>query len=135
VRLVFAQQVAVLAAVLLLAGVVAYAVISRRQHETSTLPPAVGSYSALAGSSGVVAYGKRTACGQILGPLTEGVGHPVLPCGVKIYVTYDGRRVLTQVIDRGPSVPGRQFELTEALAHRLGLVGVQRIAWSYAGTR
>jgi rare lipoprotein A (peptidoglycan hydrolase) len=54
---------------------------------------------------------------------------------VKIYLTYDGRRVLTQVIDRGPSVPGRQFELTEALAHRLGLVGVQRIAWSYAGTR
>jgi hypothetical protein len=134
-RLVFAQQVAVLAAVLLLAAVVAYAVISRRHHETSTLPPAVGSYSALAGSSGVVAYGKRTACGQILGPRTEGVGNPVLPCGVKIYVTYDGRRVLTQVIDRGPSVPGRQFDLTEALAHRLGLVGVQRIAWSYAGTR
>jgi len=135
VRLVFAQQVAALGAVLLLAAVVAYAVISRRHHETSTLPPAVGSYSALAGSSGVVAYGKRTACGQILGPRTEGVGHPVLPCGVKIYLTYDGRRVLTQVIDRGPSVPGRQFELTEALAHRLGLVGVQRIAWSYAGTR
>jgi len=50
-------------------------------------------------------------------------------------VTYDGRRVLTQVIDRGPSVPGRQFDLTEALAHRLGLVGIQRIVWSYAGTR
>ena len=130
-----AQRFAALAAVVLLGAVVAYAVISRRHHETRTLPPAVGSYSALAASSGVVAYGKRTACGQIIGPRTEGVAHPVLPCGVKIYLTYDGRRVLTQVIDRGPSVPGRQFELTEALARRLGLVGVQRIVWSYAGTR
>jgi hypothetical protein len=134
-RLGLAQRQAALAGVVLLAAVVAFTVISRRHHETRTLPPAVGSYTALAGSSGVVAYGKRTACGQILGPRTEGVAHPVLPCGVKIYVTYDGHRVLTQVIDRGPSVPGRQFDLTEALADRLGLVGVQRIVWSYAGTR
>jgi rare lipoprotein A (RlpA)-like double-psi beta-barrel protein len=134
-RLGLAQRQAALAGVVLLAAVITFAVISRRHHETRTLPPAVGSYTALAGSSGVVAFGKRTACGQIIGPRTEGVAHPVLPCGVKIYVTYDGRRVLTQVIDRGPSVPGRQFDLTEALAHRLGLVGVQRIAWSYAGTR
>jgi Lytic transglycolase len=134
-KLGLAQRQAALAGAVLLAAVVAFAVISRRHHETRTLPPAVGSYTALAGSSGVVAYGKRTACGQIIGPRTEGVAHPVLPCGVKIYVTYDGRRVLTQVIDRGPSVPGRQFDLTEALAHRLGLVGIQRIAWSYAGTR
>ncbi|HEY3186945.1 MAG TPA: septal ring lytic transglycosylase RlpA family protein, partial [Solirubrobacteraceae bacterium] len=89
----------------------------------------------LAGSSGVIAYGRRTACGQIIGPRTEGVAHPVLPCGVKLYLTYDGRRVLTRVIDRGPTVPGRQFEVTEALDRRLGLVGVQRIVWSYAGTR
>jgi hypothetical protein len=134
-RLGLAHRQAAFAGVVLLAAVVAFAVIGRRHHETRTLPPAVGSYTALAGSSGVVAYGKRTACGQILGPRTEGVAHPVLPCGVKIYVTYDGRRVLTQVIDRGPSVPGREFDLTEALAHRLGLVGVQRIVWSYAGTR
>jgi hypothetical protein len=134
-RLGLAQRQAALAGVVLLAAVVAFAVISRRHHETRTLPPPVGSYTALAGSSGVVVYGKRTACGQILGPRTQGVAHPVLPCGVKIYVTYDGHRVLTQVIDRGPSVPGRQFDLTEALADRLGLVGVQRIVWSYAGTR
>jgi len=43
--------------------------------------------------------------------------------------------VLTRVIDRGPSVPGREFDLTEALAHRLGLVGVQRVTWSYAGAK
>jgi rare lipoprotein A (peptidoglycan hydrolase) len=54
---------------------------------------------------------------------------------VKLYIDYEGRHVLTQVIDRGPSEPGREFDLTDALAKRLGLVGVQRITWSYAGTR
>ena len=134
-RLGLAQRQAALAGVALLAAVVALAVTSGRHHPSRTLPPAVGSYTALAGSSGVVAYGKRTACGQVIGPRTEGVAHPVLPCGVKIYLTYEGRHVLTQVIDRGPYVPGRQFDLTEALARRLGLVGVQRVTWSYAGAR
>jgi rare lipoprotein A len=83
----------------------------------------------------VIAYGKHTACGQVIGARTEGVAHPVLPCGVKLYLTYEGRHVLTQVIDRGPYVPGRQFDVTEALARRLGLVGVQRVTWSYAGAR
>ena len=63
---------------------------------------------------------------------TEGVAHPVLPCGARIYVSYHGKHVLTQVIDRGPYVPGRQFDLTDALARRLGLQGVQQIHWSYA---
>jgi rare lipoprotein A len=134
-RLGLAQRQAALAGVALLAAVISLAVTSGRDHPSRPLPPAVGSYTALAGSSGVVAYGKRTACGQVLGPRTEGVAHPVLPCGVKIYLSYEGRHVLTQVIDRGPYVPGRQFDLTEALARRLGLVGVQRVTWSYAGAR
>jgi hypothetical protein len=134
-RLGLAQRQAVLFGGALLAAVVALAVTSGRDHTERKLPPAVGSYTALAGSSGVVAYGKRTACGQVIGPRTEGVAHPVLPCGVKIYLGYEGRHVLTQVIDRGPYAPGRQFDLTEALAHRLGLVGVQRVTWSYAGGR
>jgi Lytic transglycolase len=135
VKLGVAQRLAALAGIALLAAVVWIVVAPGRHHKNRTLPPAVGSYTALAGSSGVIAYGKRTACGQVIGPRTEGVAHPVLPCGVKLYLTYQGRHVLTQVIDRGPSAPGRQFDLTEALAHRLGLVGVQRITWSYAGAR
>jgi rare lipoprotein A len=135
VRLGLAQRQAALAGVALLAAVISLAVTSGRHTAARELPTAVGSYTALAGSSGVTAYGKRTTCGQIIGPTTQGVAHPVLPCGVKLYLIYDGRHVLTQVIDRGPSVPGRQFDLTEALARRIGLVGVQRITWSYAGTR
>jgi rare lipoprotein A (peptidoglycan hydrolase) len=82
---------------------------------------------------GGTAIGKRTACGDLVGPGTEGVSHPVLPCGVRLYVTYHGVHVLTEVIDRGPYVPGREFDLTPALAARLGLSGVQVIGWSYAG--
>ena len=133
-RLGLAHRQAALAGVALLAVAVSLAVASHRRH-SSSLPPPVGSYTALAGSSGVLAYGKRTACGQVIGPHTEGVAHPVLPCGVKIYISYQGSHVLTTVIDRGPYVPGRQFDLTEALAKRIGLTGVQRIQWSYAGQR
>ena len=65
-------------------------------------------------------------------PDTEGVAQPTLPCGARIFITYDGTTVLTQVVDRGPYAPGRQFDLTDALARRLGLHGVQQIHWSYA---
>jgi len=36
------------------------------------------------------------------------------------------------VIDRGPYTQGREFDLTDALARRVGLRGVQEIHWSYA---
>jgi Lytic transglycolase len=130
-----AQRLAALAGLALLAGVIWLAVRPGGHAPVRRLPPPVGLYSALAGSSDATSFGKRTACGQLIGPRTEGVANPVLPCGVRLYLTYQGRHVLTQVIDRGPSVPGREFDLTDALAHRIGLVGVQRITWSYAGKR
>jgi len=132
---VVAMRAAALVGLALVGGVLALALTSGRESRARPLPRAVGAYSALAASTGVTAYGKKTACGQIIGATTQGVAHPVLPCGVKIYLTYAGRSVLTQVIDHGPSVPGHAFELTQALAKRIGLVGVQRITWSYAGTK
>jgi rare lipoprotein A (peptidoglycan hydrolase) len=75
---------------------------------------------------------KRTACGQRVDAHTLGVAHPVLPCGVKIFLELDGKRVLTQVIDKGPAVPGREFDVTRALAARIGLRGTQQIRWRYA---
>ena len=102
------------------------------RRTSSDLPAAYGSYPARAASSGTAAFGRRTACGTIIRPKTEGVAHPVLPCGARIYITYNGKHVLTQVIDRGPNRADREFELTDALAKLLGLTGVQRIRWSYA---
>jgi rare lipoprotein A len=130
-----AQREAALACIALLAAAVSLALTSSPGKHSRKLPPAEGSYTALAGSTGAEALGKRTSCGQIIGAGTKGVAHPVLPCGVRVYVSYRGQHVLTQVIDRGPSVPGREFDLTEALARQLGLSGVQVIRWSYAGAR
>jgi rare lipoprotein A len=116
----------------ILAGAIALAVTAQTRHHTTTGPKPVGSYVALAGSSGPAAFGHKTACGGVITSATEGVAHPTLPCGARIFIFFNGVRVLTQVIDRGPYVPGRQFDLTDALARRVGLSGVQRIHWSYA---
>ena len=121
-----------LAGLALLAAVVALAVTGHARSGNSSAPQPEGSYTALAGSSGPAAFGRRTACGGVLRADTEGVLHPTLPCGVRIFLTYNGIRVLTQVVDRGPNTPGRQFDLTDALARRVGLRGVQPIRWSYA---
>jgi hypothetical protein len=127
-----AQREAALACVALLAAVGSLAVSASGSGHQRKLPRPAGSYTALAGIGGT-AIGKRTACGVLVGPHTVGVAHPVLPCGVRLYLTYRGKHVLTQVIDRGPYIPGREFDVTSALGQELGLSGVQLIAWSYAG--
>jgi rare lipoprotein A len=42
---------------------------------------------------------------------------------------YDGRTVEVRVIDRGPYVAGREFDLTEATKQALGFGGVGEV-WS-----
>ena len=129
-----------LAAVALLAGVIAFAAGSwnkdtgaAKQREVKQVPvPGAGWYDALAAPYPASTKRERTACGQRLGPRTLGVAHPVLPCGVKLFIEYGDKVVLTQVVDRGPAVPGRDFDVTRALAARLGLKGTQQIRWRYA---
>ena len=121
-----------LAGLALLAAVTSLAVVHRTREGGPPTPEPVGSFTALAGSSGPAAFGRRTACGGVIRADTEGVAHPTLPCGARIFLTFDGTRVLTQVVDRGPYAPGRQFDLTDALARRVGLRGVHVIEWSYA---
>jgi rare lipoprotein A len=127
-----AQREVALAGVALLATAVALAVSSSIHAHGSRLPLPIGSYTALAGSSALGTVGTRTACGEVISATTEGVANPVLPCGVQLYIGYRGKHVLTRVIDRGPYVPGQEFDLSEALARKLGLFGVQEIDWSYA---
>ncbi|HXY84066.1 MAG TPA: septal ring lytic transglycosylase RlpA family protein [Gaiellaceae bacterium] len=91
-----------------------------------------GYYTSRAAPYGPTAGHTRTACGEAFTSSLQGIAHPVLPCGVKIYVRFDGKEVLTQVVDRGPTVAGRDFEITKALADRLGLHGTQTIQWRYA---
>jgi rare lipoprotein A len=127
-----AQREVALAGLALLAVAISLAVTAQTRSSSSNTPQREGSYVALAGSSGPAAFGRRTACGGVIRPETIGVSHPTLPCGARVFVTYHGQTVLVQVVDRGPFVPGRQFDLTDALARRLGLRGVQEIHWAYA---
>ena len=69
-------------------------------------------------------YGDGVACGGTLQPGTLGVAHKTLPCGTKVKLRYRGRTVTVPVIDRGPYVAGRDYDLTEAIKERLGFPGV-----------
>lgn len=73
-------------------------------------------------------YGNRMACGGVLSPGTWGVANKSLPCGTRIMVCLK-RCATATVVDRGPFVAGREFDLTSALAHYIGLVGIQLIEW------
>jgi rare lipoprotein A (peptidoglycan hydrolase) len=68
-------------------------------------------------------YGNRTGCGGTLYAGRLGVAHKSLPCGTKVTFKHRGRRVRVPVIDRGPYVGGREYDLTEATARRLGFRG------------
>ena len=68
-------------------------------------------------------YGNRLGCGGRLWPGRIGVAHKTLPCGTKLRVRHRGRTVGVRVIDRGPYVGGREYDLTEATAHRLRFRG------------
>ena len=91
-----------------------------------------GYYTSLAAPYSPTPRHPRTACGEAFTEALQGVAHPVLPCGVKVYIRFDGHEVLTQVVDRGPNIPGRDFAITKALADRMGLHGTQTIEWRYA---
>lgn len=69
-------------------------------------------------------YGNGVACGGTLMPGTMGVAHKTLPCGTRVKLRYHGRTVTVPVIDRGPYVAGRDYDLTEAVKDRLGFPGV-----------
>jgi hypothetical protein len=133
-----AQREVALAGVALLAAVVAVAIASPRgRGDTGTglkpvFVPGGGWYRALAGPR-PMRYGTQTNCGVTLTSSTRGVVDSVLPCNVKLFVSYGhSERILTQVIARRPVVPGRRFDLTPALASDLGLPGISRIKWVYA---
>jgi hypothetical protein len=69
-------------------------------------------------------YGGPLACGGTLGYGTMGVANKALPCGTMVTIRYGGRQVRVPVIDRGPYVAGRDWDLTGATARALGFGGV-----------
>lgn len=71
--------------------------------------------------------GSTTACGEVLHNNTLGVANRTLPCGTKVALYYQGRSITVPVIDRGPYVQGRDWDLTEATAQLLKVDGVAQI--------
>ena len=133
-----AQRVVALAAVALLAGLLALALLEWDETSTTAAAPASapapggGWYEALAASRGQAGDAERTTCGLILTGKSLGVSHPVLPCRAKIAIRYGDTTVYTEVIDNRLKSGGRQFELTDALARRIGLDGTQQVRWRFA---
>ena len=69
-------------------------------------------------------YGNKLSCGGRLTPGTLGVAHKTLPCGTRVTLRRGDRVIRVRVVDRGPYVGGREFDLTSATRERLHFGGV-----------
>ncbi|MBS1679588.1 MAG: hypothetical protein JST08_19620 [Actinobacteria bacterium] len=108
--------------------------------EESTAVTAVGTelsftpfrYAGASWYGGKTMWGRTTACGQILRPSTIGVAHKRLPCGTPVKFVWHGHSIIAPVIDRGPYIKGRAWDLTAAAAEALDFEGVGRIQYAVA---
>lgn len=73
--------------------------------------------------------GGSLACGGTLTSSTRGVANKTLPCGTIVFLRYHGNKVEVPVIDRGPFVAGREFDLTEATKRALGFGDTGEVWW------
>jgi len=78
---------------------------------------------ALASWYGPGLFGNRLGCGGTLNAGSLGVANKSLPCGTKVTLRHNGRVLRVPVIDRGPYVGGREYDLTAATARKLGFSG------------
>jgi rare lipoprotein A len=103
----------------------AYGLHDARTKGSSSKARHLTSYR-LAGASwyGPGLWGNGVACGGTLMPGTLGVANKTLPCGTKVKLRYHGHEITVPVIDRGPYVAGREFDLTYAVKEKLGFPGV-----------
>ena len=134
---VLGQRLVLLAAVALLAAISAAAIVEQRQSDEgaaalTSAPAPAGWNVAFAGSRGATGDAQRTTCGQVLAPQSLGVTHPVLPCGAKLILRSGDTQILTEVIDNALAEPGRQLEVTEALATMLEIDGTVELEWRFA---
>jgi hypothetical protein len=74
-------------------------------------------------------YGNLTACGQIYSSTILGVAHRTLPCGTPITLRYGATTLTVPVIDRGPYVYDREFDLSSATRLALGCPDLCPLDW------
>jgi hypothetical protein len=126
-----ARRQAALAGVALVGALGAIA-LTRLGDEPSPPPAAVVEWQEA--RVGILAdTGDSAACGEAPTPATVGVAHPVLPCGAELLLEHEGRRAQAEVVARSMVESGRAFDLTPALARRLGIAGEAVVRWRFAG--
>jgi rare lipoprotein A len=89
-------------------------------------------YAGASWYGGTSMWGRSTACGQTLRPSTIGVANKTLPCGTPVKFVWHGHSIVAPVIDRGPYIQGRAWDLTSAAAEALEFEGVGRIRYAVA---
>ncbi len=68
--------------------------------------------------------GRKTASGKVFNPYGFYAAHRFLPFGTILEVENlkNGRKVIVEVVDRGPFVKGRELDLSYAAAKKLGML-------------
>jgi rare lipoprotein A (peptidoglycan hydrolase) len=108
----------------------------------ATPPPAIGSITASASGwrrdpevswYGPGFYGHRTACGKTLTTTLLGVANKTLPCGTMVSFRNpsNGRTITVPVVDRGPYVAGRQWDLTAATCRAIAHCFTGPLQWRF----
>jgi rare lipoprotein A len=72
-------------------------------------------------------YGRKTACGLRMSRKLLGVAHKKLPCGTPVAIAYGGKSITVPVVDRGPFIKGRKWDLTAAAAKAIGFAYTDRL--------
>jgi hypothetical protein len=100
-----------------------------------------GWQTAIASWFGPNLYGNGMACGGTLTPSTWGVAHlvdrdtnPHADCGARYTLRYKGRTVSVTVIDAGPYISGRLFDLTRPVKDALGCPDLCRLEYKLGGS-
>jgi hypothetical protein len=80
-------------------------------------------------------FGSGTACGQTYTREILGVAHRTLPCGTKVTFrnAANGKTITVRVIDRGPYVSGRIWDLSRATCEALDHCWTGPIYWHLGG--
>lgn len=91
---------------------------AREAGVASVLRPALASWYRM---------GHFLACGGVITGGTMGVAHKSLPCGTLITIRYRGRQIRVPVVDRGPFIGAREFDLAPGARNALGFDGVGTI--------
>jgi hypothetical protein len=121
------------AALAALAAIAALAAVELAQSDGESQARPTAGAARQEAAVGVYAGRGDAGCGRRIDGSTVGVVHPVLPCGVQLVVTYGGKAFRTRVVGRAGVGREHHFDLTAALAGRLG-VGPEggTVLWRFA---